>query len=89
MLDTYLEVLLAIQDGDRDAEAIADRVGLSPEETLHTIGTLQRGGFLTSAHGEETVRMSPSGRDLLRLGVDEMYKRALVERLGGEPGSAS
>lgn len=93
MLETYLELLLAVQDGDHSIPALAEASGLSETDTAQAVTQLQVNGFLSipATSGPDTgrYRILPPGRTLLRLGCDEVFKRALTERLGGADDSAS
>lgn len=88
MLESYLELLLAVQEGDHGLAALAHAAGMDEQDTRAALAQLRANGFLEEST-QGAFSLLPAGRELLRLGSDEIFKRTLNERLGGEPGSAS
>ncbi len=90
-LEGYLDILLALQDGQGNPTDVARRTGLPVHEARSTIGLLREAGFVDHPVNDDgtPMRVSPLGRRLLDSGYEECYKRALWERLGGDLESAS
>ena len=93
MLDAYLDILLALDEGDVTIPTIARATGRSEADTFDAVDALQRCGFVDHPgrvpSGTDAFGITPMGKRLLRVGYDELFRRTLAERLGGSPESAS
>lgn len=82
---------MVVDEGEHTITQVAEATGLSDKDALEVLTSLESCGLLLCPAGRRArdglpvgFIVSPTGKTLLRLGFDEIYKRQLAEQLGGK-----